>query len=62
MKFCFSAGPAGNKVVTQVFNHTPAHTIIHNDPVTHTVTKQHFQAQWFHAIAIQQPPDSQDGY
>jgi uncharacterized protein YuzB (UPF0349 family) len=58
VKFCFSEGAAGSEVVTQIFNHTPAHTIIDKDPVTHVTTKQRFPAQWFHAITIMNAPDS----
>jgi hypothetical protein len=58
MKFCFSAGAAGNKVVTQIFNHLPARTIVNKDPVTHVTTKEHFPARWLHAIIIQKVPDS----
>jgi hypothetical protein len=57
MKFCFSAGGAGNTVVTQIFNHVPAHTNIDTDPVTHTITKTHYPAQWLHAFTMLKVPD-----
>ena len=57
IKFCFSEGATGNKVVTQIFNHTPAHTIINKDPVTHAITKKHYPAQWFHAVTFLKVPD-----
>lgn len=56
-KFCFSAGAAGGKAVTQIFNHTPTHTIIKENPVTHTVTKEKFSAQWGPEFVLQRPPD-----
>jgi hypothetical protein len=57
MKFCFSEGGAGNRVVTRIFNHTPAHTIIKKNPDTHKITKKHFEAQWGPAFILRKPPD-----
>ena len=55
VKFCFSAGSAGNKAVAETFDHSPAHTIVKTDPVTHTKTRTRFQAQWFHAMTLMNP-------
>ncbi len=55
VKFCFSAGPTGTKAVMETFNHSPAHTIVRTDPVTHTKSRTHFQAQWFPAVTLMNP-------
>jgi hypothetical protein len=57
MKFCFSAGPIGNTVVTNVFQHTPAHTIVKRDPQTGKVTRKHFRAAWGPTVTLLKVPD-----
>jgi hypothetical protein len=55
-KFCFSAGGAGNQVVAEIFNHSPAHMIVERDPVTHAVTgRRRFPAVWLPAITLMNP-------
>jgi hypothetical protein len=57
MRFCFSDGPAGGQAVTQIFSHSPIHTIIKKDPVTHSISKKTFQARWDIPIDIAPVPD-----
>jgi hypothetical protein len=47
MKFCFSAGPTGGNVMTQIFSHYAGHTI----------AKEHFPAQWAHPVTLLKVPD-----
>jgi hypothetical protein len=49
LKFCFSAGPAGSKGVTNIYNHLVAHPIPLN---------KHFAGGWFPAINVEhgKPP------
>lgn len=55
-KFCFAAGGAGDKVVAEIFNHSPAHTIVKRDPITHAITsRQRFPATWLPAITLMNP-------
>jgi hypothetical protein len=46
MRFCFSDGPTGIKVVTNTFAHI----------VAHTVHKRTIPAQWIHTFTIARPP------
>lgn len=57
IKYCFSEGPVGGMVVTQMFTHTPAHTIRRWDAATHTVVKRHFPAGWGPIPDFVKPPD-----
>lgn len=59
INFCFSEAPAGGgKVVSQIFIHVPAHTIIKRDPVTHAIiSKKHFRAQWVPTVTFMKVPD-----
>ena len=57
MKFCFSEGPVGSQVVTQILSHSPRHTIVRRDPYTHKiVSKRTWPAQWGPAITIAEVP------
>jgi hypothetical protein len=47
MRFCFSEGPVGAKVMTQIFSHY----------ATHTITKKHFPAQWGSPLTLLKVPD-----
>ena len=57
MKFCFSEGPAGGKAVTRILSHTPIHTIVTWDPVTHTRSRKTFPAQWGGIVTLLKVPD-----
>jgi len=56
LKFCFSPGPLGRNVVTQIYSHTVAHTIVETDPMSHTVFKRRFPARWGYTVAIAKVP------
>jgi hypothetical protein len=51
MKFCFAEGPAGGKAVSDIYNHTVAHTIKWHDE------KRRYPAQWSRPIALAKVPD-----
>lgn len=57
IKYCFSEGPIGGMVVTQMFTHTPAHTIRRWDATTQTFVKKYFAAQWGPIFEFFKPPD-----
>ena len=44
LKFCFSAGPAGGKAVTNIYNHLVAHP---------TPLNKHFAGGWFQAFNVE---------
>jgi hypothetical protein len=56
MKFCFSDGAVGNKVVTRIITHSPTHTITRTDPVTHAVTTTKYPAGWGPPLVLQKVP------
>ena len=55
VRFCFSPGATGNNVVTQIFDHWMAHTIVETDPVTHVKSRKYFPAVWGPAFTLSNP-------
>lgn len=60
VKFCFSAGPVGGKVMAKIMSHYAAHSIYKRNAATDALEGKFYAGFWAPPVTFRQVPDSNE--